>query len=243
MLFRLVYSGSLRHEGFLAFLMISLVWIAAASARRKAIPHARSPVIALGLIPLLVTQAAALPVVARRHLLHPASSSRSFATLIDSTPRFRGAILAGEPDYLMEPMPHYLENLIFMPRQREFSPRVNFDLERRKHDLSLGDLLGIADSVGCASGRSILLALAWKAVLTDTAGEAQGAGYGAVFRWNAEERSRLFRRGRRVATFDQATSDEKYTVFEIPPGDSLQCAGSPGRNSFTPGQSPPANAR
>lgn len=216
-LFRLIYSGSLRHEGFLAFIMISLVWIAAASAGRTAIPSARSRAIAFGLLPLLITQAAALPVVARRNVLHPASSSRSFAALIDSTPRFRNAILAGEPDYLMEPMPHYLPNPVFMPRQRQYAYRVNFDPERRKSDLRLGELLAIADSVGCASGRSVLLALAWTGVLTDTAGEARGAGYGATFRWNAEERARLFRRGRSVATFDQATGDENYTVFEIPP--------------------------
>lgn len=51
LIFRLVYSGSLRHEGILAFLLISLVWIACDEFRAR--PASLRRAMALGLMPLL----------------------------------------------------------------------------------------------------------------------------------------------------------------------------------------------
>jgi len=226
-IFRVLYSGSLRHEGILAFILISLVWIACEESRAR--PEARQST-ALGLLPLLLFQTAALPVVARRTLVHPTSSSKAFGALINRTPAWRNAILAGEPDYIMEPMPYYVSNGVFMPRQRAFDYRVYFDRgTRRKLDLRLGGLIDLTDSLSCATGRPVLLAIGYRKLLSDSSGEAHPSYPGTVFRWDSRERSRLFAEGKLVGSFTQAASDENYSVIEFTPRDAATCGSGSNR--------------
>ncbi len=216
LMFRVIYPGALRHEGIIAFLLVSLVWIASAESGSRNSPAPGRPFV-LGLLPLLIVQTVALPVIARREMLHPASSSKAFAALIRTTPRFHNAILAGEPDYMVEAMPYYVRNQIFMPRQRGFDYRVYFDRgARRPLELRLGGLIDIVDRLSCSTGRPVLLAIGHLKLLSDTAGEAHLA-YRADFRWDSVERDRLFARGKLIASFTRATTDENYHIFEIPP--------------------------
>jgi len=221
-IFRLMYSGALRHEGVLAFILISLVWIAIEESKTRS--ESERKTMAYGLLPLLLFQAVALPATIRKVLLYPRSSSRAFASLIDRTPSWRDAILAGEPDYVMEPMPYYVANKVFMPRQRAFDYRVYFDRGvRRTQQLHLGELLDVVDSLSCATRRPVLLAIGYPKILSDTAGKQDIAYPGAEFRWNSAERSRLFTEGKLVATFDQAMGDENYSIFELPLPSPVTC--------------------
>jgi hypothetical protein len=222
MVFRVLYTAALRHEGILTFFLISLCWIAFTAFGRRYSPAERGQM-ALGLLPLLVVQSLALPVSARRDLLHPASSSKAFAALIESTPRYRDAVLLGEPDYMMETMPYYVSNPVFLTRQREFHYRVYFDRVRRQQHLTLTELINIADSVTCATGRIALLSIAYPKFATDSAGEMHLAYRGAVFTWNSAERARLFARGAPRASFTGATTDENYQVFEFAPQSGSSC--------------------
>jgi len=226
-IFRLMYSGGLRHEGILAFILISLVWIACEDSEARSAAERRS--MAFGLLPLLIFQAAALPVTVRRVLLHPTSSSRAFAELVNRTPALRDAILAGEPDFMMEPMSYYVSNRVYMPRQRAFDYRVHFDRGvRRQRDLRLGTLIDVADSLSCATGRQVLLAIAYPKVLSDTSGEEHPSYQGTVFRWDSAERARLFAEGKRIGSFLQASGDENYSVFALAPPATATC--NAGRN-------------
>lgn len=211
-LFRNVYTPGLRHEGLLAFLFISLCWISSndgesATGRRR---------LAYGLIPLLVTQALTLVVLIRRPFIHPESSARAYAAFIQSKPAYHNAILMGEPDFMMETMPYYVNNPVYMPRQREFHYRVYWDRgPRRQQDMSLGELVNIADSVGCATDRPVLLAIMYRRVVTDTAGSALLAYKPAIFRWDQADRALLMSRAKRVMSFLNAV-DENYYIFEFP---------------------------
>lgn len=223
--FRLIYSGGLRHEGVLAFILISLVWIACEDSKTRSPSEKRS--IAFGLLPMLLFQAIALPLTVRRVLVYPASSSRSFAQLIDRTPAWRGAILASEPDYMMEPMPYYVRNKVFMPRQRAFDYRVYFDRgARRQLVMSLGGLLDVVDSLRCATRRPVVLAIGYHTFLSDTAGK-EHPSYGDEFKWNSAERSRLFTEGKLVGSFFNAIGDENYFVFELRPRAAVMCTPMP----------------
>jgi hypothetical protein len=220
-IFRLMYSGSLRHEGMLAFFLISLVWIASEDSKRE---ESERRQMALGLLALLFFQTVALPVTIRRVLIYPASSSRELAALIDRTPAWREAFLAGEPDYMMEPMPYYVGNKVFMPRQRAFDYRVYFDRgARRTQKLSLGGLLDVVDSLSCATRRPVLLAISYHKLLTDSSGRAELAYPGAEFSWNSAERSRLLTEGKQIGSFFRAIEDENYSVFELSPAAAGTC--------------------
>jgi len=220
-LFRAAYSPSLRHEGVLFFLLISLCWIACVEPAGEATPgHRRN--IALGMLPLLVSQTLLLPVLVRRVILWPESSSKVFGRLIEGTPRYRDAIIMSEPDYMAESMPYYSPNRVFMPRQREFHYRVYFDEVRRQKRLTLGELVGIADSLTCATGQTALLAIAHLKVFTDTAGRVTLGYRNAEFIWDPSDKAKLFARGKQVAVFEKA-SEENYRVFEIAPRAGSGC--------------------
>jgi hypothetical protein len=178
--------------------------------------------------------------VARRELLFPTSSSKAFAELIEATPRYKEAILMSEPDYLMETMPYYVPNRVFMPRQREFNYRVYFDRgARRKMNFSLGTLVDVADSVSCATGKPVLLAIGYLPIASADSGAMPLAYGGAAFTWNASERNWLLSRGTLIHSFQAATSDEKYHVYEIPPTGSFGCAAPQSRAAPLPVGSPP----
>jgi hypothetical protein len=136
----------------------------------------------------------------------------------------RYAILAGEQDFMIEPMPFYVAIGVFMPRQRAFDFRAYFDRGvRRQRDLRLGGLIDLTDSLSCATGRPVLLAIGYPRILSDSSGEAHPAYRGTVFRWDSAERSRLFREAKQVGSFMQATSDENYSVFEFTPRQGATC--------------------
>ena len=218
-LFRGLYSGALRHEGILFFLIVSLCWIACIEPGEDPPPRRRR-VVALGMLPLLATQSLALPVFAHRAWVYPESSSKSFAQLIQKTPRYHDAILMSEPDYMIESMPYYVPNPVYMPRQHEFHYRVNFDRIRRQQKLTLGELARTADSLTCTTGRISLIAVAHPNVFTDSVGRAPLAYRDAEFIWGPRDRAALFARGRMVASYENAL-EENYRVFEIAPlGDS-----------------------
>jgi len=224
-LFRGAYTGALRHEGMLFFLFVSLCWIACTEQGENSAADRRRA-IAFGMLPLLITQTLALPVLARRVFVLPESSSKLFAQLIDRTPRYHNAILMSEPDYNLETMPYYVGNPVYMPRQHEFNYRVYFDRVKRQQHLTLGDLVHIADSLTCATGRPALVAIGYPKVFKDSAGVALLAYRGAQFLWNQSDKTNLFARARRVASFEKA-ADENYEVFEIAPRAGAGCITAP----------------
>jgi hypothetical protein len=215
LLFRNVWSGALRHQALIFFLLFSIAWMAIRNGGENPDKTRR---ISLGLLPLLFFQSLALPVMAQRFIRHPESGSRDLGAFIRSNPRYTNAVLASEPDYFMEPMPYYVNNRVFMPRQREFHHRVYFDSgRRRQQDLSLSQLTAIADSLACSTKRPVLLAMGHPQVAKLDSGEVSLAYRGAVFRWTRAERSALEARAKRVASFLGASSDEVYDVFEFAP--------------------------
>lgn len=224
-LFRGAYTGALRHEGVVFFLFVSLCWIACTEPGESSSPDRRRA-IAFGMLPLLITQTLTLPVLARRIFVLPESSSKQFAQFIDRTPRYHDAILMSEPDYNLETMPYYVANPVYMPRQREFNYRVYFDRVKRQQHFTLGDLVHVADSVTCSTGRPALVAIGYQQVFKDSAGVAHLAYRGAEFLWNQSDKTSLFTRGQRVASFEKA-ADENYEVFEIAPRSGAECMTAP----------------
>lgn len=206
--FRNIYTASLRHEGIVLFLIFTLCWMEAERAddSRK---------IALGLLPLFALQSLALPFLIQRVIRYPESGSKAYAEFIRANPRYSNAILMSEPDYLMESMPYYVQNPVFMPRQSEFTDWVYFgNSGRRRADMTLGQLMTIADGVACSSRRPVLLAIGYP----EFPSQPNGRGYpfyrGLTFTWGGTDWSRFGARAP-VASFPIATTDESYRVYEI----------------------------
>ena len=230
-LFRGVYPGSLRHQGMLTLLAIGICWIAIRDTTfEKCASFAER--IWLGLLPIVLIQSIALPFIARRHLVYPASSSKALAGLIRSNPNLIDAILISEPDIMMEPLPYYVDNGIYMPRQHRYSKTGYFStgsgLERY---MTLGGLINAADSIGCVTRRTIILSIGYPEFVKRTNYRLKGAYNAVEFSWTADEKARLVKRGHLLAYFNRATSDENYETFELPAPDPASCQRFPRNTS------------
>jgi hypothetical protein len=223
-LFHGVYPGALRHQGVVTFLIIAICWIAIRD-RQPADAGAFIRRVSLGILPVMLIQSIALPVAARRHLMHPASSSKALGGFIRATPRLSNAILIGEPDFLMEALPYYVPNRVYMPRQHEYAKTVYFaNGGGHQTDMTLGQLIGSADSIGCVTQARVLLSIGYPDFAARPTGVIRGAYNAAHFTWTAADKARLASRASMLGDFQGATTDENYEVFELPPLDPVACA-------------------
>jgi hypothetical protein len=211
-LFRIVYPGALRHQGLLAFLIFGICWLAVISSRDDRAGAVRR--ISLGLLPLFALQALALPFLVVRHVMHPESMAASLADAIDAEPRLERAVLMSEPDPLMETMPYYADNPVYFPRQREFDYRAYFDREIRQQTMTLTQLMSIADSVGCATRRPVLLSVGYRSFHFADRGSMEGP-YGVSFTWSLSEKAAFASRTRPLQWFPGSTGDENYRTYEV----------------------------
>jgi hypothetical protein len=215
--FRNVYTAGLRHEGIVLFLIFSICWMAVVRSKNSTTIARR---IALGLLPLFVVQSAALPVMAVRYIRYQESNSEEYGKFIRGNPAYRNAILIGEPDFMMESMPYYVPNRIYMPRQGEFHYRVYFDNgARRTGVLSLDRLVAISDSIACANQVPVLLAIGYPEFDNVPQGSTHPLKKGTLFRWDSASWESLHLRqpdGRHpVGTFPYATTDEIYRIYQV----------------------------
>jgi hypothetical protein len=223
-LFHAVYPAALRHMGVVTFLILAICWIAIRD-RKPSQSAAFGRRVSMGLLPVMLIQAIAFPIAARRHFMHPESSSKAFGGFIRQTPRLSNAILIGEPDNIMEALPYYVPNRIYMPRQHEYSRTVYFAKGgRHQVDLTLGGLIDAADSVGCATRHPVLLSIGYPDFATQPTGVIRGAYNAAHFTWTAPDKTRLASRATMLGDFQGATTDENYEVFELPPLSQAACA-------------------
>jgi hypothetical protein len=226
-LFHAVYPAALRHQGVVTFLVIAICWIAIRDrSGADALTFARR--VSMGLLPVVLIQSVALPVAVRRHLLHPASSSKALGGFIRTTPRLSNAILIGEPDFVMEALPYYVPNRVYMPRQHEYSKTVYFATGGgHQTDLTLGQLIRAADSIGCVTQSPVLLSIGYPDFSTRPTGVIRGAYNAAHFTWTAADKTRLASRASMLGDFQGSTTDENYEVFELPPLSPAACASRP----------------
>jgi hypothetical protein len=214
-LFRNVYTGGLRHEGIVLFLIFSICWM---TVNRTEGAAGLSRRVAFGLLPLFAIQSAALPVMFSRYIKYQESNSKLYAEFIRANPAYRNAILVAEPDYMMESMPYYVTNRVYMARQGEFHYRVYFDKgAKRANSLSLDRLVAISDSVACANRAPVLLAIQYREFDYLRQGVAHPLYAGTVFTWDSLSWGALHKRqpdGRHpVAAFPFATTDEIYRIY------------------------------
>ena len=126
---------------------------------------------------------------------------------------YHDAIIVPEPDYLLESVPYYAKNLIYLAREHRFGTTVSFTTASNYH-LSLGELLGAARDIRGHSGRPVLIVLGHKSMFIGGAGTIRSY-YNRTFSWSQEELAELERRAEVVAEFNDAVSDENYRVYAI----------------------------
>jgi hypothetical protein len=217
-LFSVVYPGFYRHQGVFLVFLLSLYWIVVQTSSSADGAQLRRLVFNAG-------RYGALPILLYFGLVQAAtdvstdirfemSSSKAFGTFLNSSEKYRDAIILPEPGYIVESLPYYASNAIYLPRERRFANRVSFT-KAADDKLSLGDLMARARAITSQDGRPVLIVLGHDIDVDARVAGIQRFAYKNVFSWRFEEVAELKRSARLVAEFNAAIGDENYRVYAV----------------------------
>jgi hypothetical protein len=224
LLFGLVYPPAPRHMGLLYVFVIGLFWLYnERRARDAALAFAAesSPgrgrwrdAAANGLLGGLLIVQVGMAWQAHR-LDHGASlsSAREFAAWLRATPRYHEAVIMAEPDFLLETLPYYLPNRLWIAREGRFGRWTRFTRANRRR-MSLGELLADAQAVRARTGAPVLLLLA-RIPMPTKDGALERRPFGQEFTWTAAEVSALQAHTTGQINASGSLRDENYFVLEV----------------------------
>ena len=138
------------------------------------------------------------------------SSSKKAAMFINSDPQLKEAIIIGEPDYLMESLPYYINNPIYIPREHRFGKTVSWT-ENNKRNYTLNELLNTAVKLKYDLKQPILIFIGHK--LTLEGPYEINFSYGKKFYYDRESLERLNKQAIKINSFQKAMTDENYDVY------------------------------
>jgi hypothetical protein len=216
--FSTVYPGDLRHQGISVIFMICLYWIVyqqiTADTKNKLkrslnFIHKLSVYVILSAIFVVHTNFSVYNII--RDISKEESSSKAFGRFITANPEYHDAIIMGEPDYALESLPYYVSNRLYMPRERRFGNRVMFT-PASKAQMSLNELLNIAQQVRSSNGAKVLIAIG-HLDLSNQKGYRISYPYKRTFTWSPRELAALKSQTTKVAEFKKAVGDENYEIY------------------------------
>jgi hypothetical protein len=139
---------------------------------------------------------------------------------LTSHSEYANAILVGEPDFILESLPYYAANPLFIARERRFGRVVHF-VRSSEPNLTLGDLLRACRDVQARMGRPCLLVLdhvdAWGSTPATSGMVPSGSPrFGRTFSWSPGDIRDLNECARPLARFvDNVLGDERYVVYQL----------------------------
>ncbi len=164
-----VYPLSFRHVGVWTSFLIALAWLryarashgayAARLATRRTVVSRR---IALGTFGALLGSYALFEARTIVNLSqHPASDSRTLATIVATQPRLHDAVLLPEPEEYGEALPYYIDNPIYLAREHRFGRTATWSHSTQIR-LTLGQLLDDAHDLRRRTDKPVVIVLAEK---------------------------------------------------------------------------------
>jgi hypothetical protein len=222
--FVLVYPGSYRHDGLWLLFIIALYWMAQArrlgplqTGQDRRVWRITSAVGLACLIALMLIQ---VPVVLRELTDSlpggtPASRVGDLGSVLRSRADLKDAILLPDPDYLLEALPYYADNPIYLPRQQRFARYARFS-EQGLLDLSLGDLLADAQLLCREYAKPVVLVLQ-QDLARMTPPAILKEGYNWRLKISAGDISALRSATEFLGRFERATRDETFGAYILRP--------------------------
>ncbi len=138
------------------------------------------------------------------------SSSKKAGIFINADYKLKQAIIISEPDYLVESLPYYVTNQIYIPREYRFGKTVNFT-DKNKRDYSLNELLNTAVRLKLEFKKPILIFIGHK--LTREGPYEISFPYERKFHYDSESLEKFNQQTLRIKSFQEAITDENYDVF------------------------------
>jgi hypothetical protein len=147
--------------------------------------------------------------------VHEMSSCRALGQFLRSTPELKGAIILGEPDYLLEALPYYADNDIYIPREGRFGKRVLYTTAS-KADMSLHELLEAGRSLKKRFGRPVLIALGSRLALSPDPPFERHYSYNKVLSFSRETYDEFFGAVSALTVLIRAPDgDENFAIYGL----------------------------
>jgi hypothetical protein len=221
LLFQLIYPGFYRHQALLIVYLVAMYWLVAegrggrwpeliAAMPRLAALERAGRIVFLLLLAMQVLNS--VDVVAGLAKGTPYSRSRDLAELLERE-HLGDAILIGDPDMYLEPMPYYTRNPIYLMREQRFGPYVHFTRHVRL-SLTPDDYLADARALRARTGRPVVVVLQHK---LDPRRPHYSKSNVRIWWFSADsEQVRRFQAAtRKLASFGPAITDETYDVYLV----------------------------
>ncbi len=212
--FLMIYSGKFRHQALYVVFIVFLYWLFLDSMQKEkgsGLPHLAFNVGYSALAVLLIGNVLLTPSTVWKEITTPASASRQFGNFLLNSSQYNNAIILAEPDYMMESLPYYVNNKIYIPREHRFGKTVSWANDADTI-LSLGDLIQIGEALHEEFDQPILIAIGhWDINLTQPGEEIYS--YNKVFTWDEEEILEFQSKTDFVIEFTPAFTGEKYRVY------------------------------
>lgn len=211
LLFAVIYPGFYRHQSLFIAFLLAMTWIVAERHPDRA-PAARSPGAIAFLLLLALQVWTSVAVFAQIAAGVPESRSRDLAMLLER-PALRNAVVIGDPDTMLEALPYYTDNPIYLVREGRFARTPTFSYAAQT-TMTVGQLLSAARALNAGTGRPVVIVMAERLEPDMTAGVRERGYYGPLRIEPAEVRAFLGAT-RRLARFGPATTDESYDVYVL----------------------------
>ncbi len=212
--FSIIYPAWPRHHGYFYLLIVMALWMDNTEKNSGKILYQIPVHIAAFISNFLFILLATLQVL----LAHPTvmrdiqedfSSSKRFGSFIKSHDELKNAILLSEPDFFAEAMPYYVNNLIYIPREKRFGKTAIFTT-RSKLIYSLGELLNTAKKLRALHHRPVLFMIAYP--LGPEGPFEMLEGFERTFTYSTDSLKLFLKNTKKIADFHQA-GDENYDIF------------------------------
>lgn len=222
MFFDLVYYGHIRHQGVLLIYSIALYWIFL-KERMNSISeqHLKRAgnlfhfvhLAGMGILTtIFIYHILLVGYDLRMDIKNDMSNCKAMGKIIASRPELRDAIVMSEPDYAMEALPYYADNLIYIPRERVFRKfnRLTCD---NKTDLTVSDLLYEAENLQKKDNKPVLIAISHPEFSEKPFGIVRYL-YKNVFSWNEQEKTEFLNKTGLISRLRGAINkDENFDLF------------------------------
>jgi hypothetical protein len=216
--FRVAYPGWYRHQGLYLMFLVFLYWLFIESGAKRARGGLRRVLFVSGLyvaLPVLIAvDVSKAPNAIRADIAGAKSSSRALGRFLTESAEYRDAVIVPEPDFMLESLPYYAGNAIYLPRERRFGTTVSWTTESRPH-LSLSGLLSAARDARTKVRGPVLIVLASIDPDRDAPGH-RNYMYGKTFSWTAAEAEDFNASTTFLREFSASEGDEDYRVYVLP---------------------------
>ena len=211
------FWGALRHQGLLFIFLLALYWILLDLPNRlqnkgKFLTWLTAFAFSCVLPALLIWHIYISSIYVKQDMLYSVSSVKALAQFIDQNPKYRNAIIVAEPEYIIEALPYYLPNRIYIPRESVYRNWGTFMLPRDV-SMSLGQLEKIMLELKSRENVPVLLVFNSHLEQLKPA-DKQGIPYRQLI-WSSEELASFKLNTNFIQSFWLSVGDENFDLYEV----------------------------